>query len=86
MSNLTVSAHDAEQVDSIAIETNSFWDNWYGQAGVDMNLLFPKGHNIREVFPNGKSFGLNVAFGKWFSPDFGGRFKVAWNNGICCKC
>ena len=69
-------------VDSKAIVTNSFWDNWYAQVGVDMNLLFPKGHSIKDVFPNGKSFGVNVAVGKWFSPEFGGRFKVVWNNGI----
>lgn len=62
--------------------TNSFWDNWYGQVGVDMNLLFPSHHSIKDVFPNGKSFGVNVAVGKWFSPEFGGRFKVVWNNGI----
>ena len=69
-------------VDSKAIVTNSFLDNWYGQVGVDMNLLFPSNHNIEDVFPNGKSFGVNVAVGKWFSPEFGGRFKVVWNNGI----
>jgi len=33
-------------------------------------------------FPNGKSFGVSVAVGKWFTPEFGGRFKVVWNNGI----
>ena len=69
-------------VDSNAVVTNSFWDNWYGQLGVDMNLLFPEGHNMMNVFPNGKSFGVNVAVGKWFSPEFGGKFKVTWNNGI----
>ena len=57
-------------------------DNWYGQLGVDMNLLFPSGHSVKDVFPNGKSFGVNVAVGKWFTPEFGGRFKVVWNNGI----
>lgn len=69
-------------VDSKAVVTNSFWDNWYAQVGVDMNLLFPSHHSIKDVFPNGKSFGVNVAVGKWFSPEFGGRFKVVWNNGI----
>ncbi len=75
-------AQEDVPVDSNAIVTNSFWDNWYGQVGVDMNLLFPEGHNMMDVFPNGKSFGVNVAVGKWFSPEFGGRFKVTWNNGI----
>lgn len=76
------SQEDAGNDFSDSIVTNSFWDNWYGQAGLDMNLLFPEGHNFKHVFPNGKSFGINVAVGKWFSPEFGGRFKVTWNNGI----
>ncbi len=76
-------AQDIEETDSISpVVTNSFWDNWYGQLGVDMNLLFPSGHSVKDVFPNGKSFGVNVAMGKWFTPEFGGRFKVVWNNGI----
>ena len=64
------------------VVTNSFWEEWYGQLGVDMHLQFPKGYNMLDVFPNGKSFGIDIALGKWFSPEFGGRFKVKWNNGI----
>ena len=81
-SHLTIAAQKGNQVDSNAVVTNSFWDNWYWQVGVDMNLLFPSGHSAKDVFPNGKSFGVNVAVGKWFTPEFGGRFKVVWNNGI----
>lgn len=77
-----VVAQDEIKVDSNAVVTNSVWDNWYAQFGVDMNLLFPHDHSVRDVFPNGKSFGINAAIGKWFSPEFGGRFKVTWNNGI----
>lgn len=70
------------QNESNVIETNSFWDNWYGQVGVDMNLLFPYGYNVKKVFPHGKSYGLNVAVGKWFTPEFGGKLKINWENGI----
>ena len=80
--NLTAVAQEEGQIDSSAVVTNSFWDNWYAQLGVDMNLLFPSGHSVKDVFPNGKSFGMNVAVGKWFSPEFGARFKVVWNNGL----
>ena len=80
--NLTAVAQEDGQIDSSAVVTNSFWDNWYAQVGVDMNLLFPSGHSVKDVFPNGKSFGMNVAVGKWFSPEFGARFKVVWNNGL----
>lgn len=62
--NFTVNAQEKSSVDTTAIVTNSFWDNWYGQVGVDMNLLFPSGHSVKDVFPNGKSFGVNVAVGK----------------------
>jgi hypothetical protein len=68
--------------DSTAIATNLLGDNLYGQIGVDMHLQFPKGHNMADVFPKGKSFGVDVAIGKWFSPELGGRFKIKWNNGI----
>ena len=70
------------QADSSAVVTNSFWDNWYGQFGVNMNLQFPYGCNMRDVFPNGKSFGINAAVGKWFTPEFGTRLKLTWGNGI----
>ena len=81
-SHLTVEAQDEHQVDSNAVVTNSFWDNWYGQVGADMILLFPVDHAVKNVFPNGKSLGVSLAVGKWFSPEFGGKFKVNWNNGI----
>ena len=80
--NLTVVAQEENQEDSSAVVTNSFWDNWYGQIGGDMILLFPVGHSVKDVFPNGKSLGVSIAVGKWFSPEFGGKFKVNWNNVI----
>ena len=79
---MTALAQDDSKTDSNKVVTNPFWDNWYGQLGVDMSLLFPSHHSIKDVFPNGKSFGVDAAVGKWFSPEFGGRFKVVWNNGI----
>lgn len=69
-------------LDTNAVVTNSFWDNWFGQVGADMILLFPVHHSTKDVFPNGKSIGVSIAVGKWFSPEFGGKLKVNWNNGI----
>lgn len=66
--------------DSKAIVTNSFWENWYVQMGADMTLLNPYGANFVHVFPNGKSFGLDVALGKWFTPVFGVRGRVNLEN------
>lgn len=62
---------------------NSFWSNWYVQTGLDMSLQNPYGHDFMgEVFPNGKSFGLNVAMGKWVTPVLGLRGRMNWENGI----
>lgn len=65
-----------------SVATNSFWSNWYIQVGVDMSLQNPYGSNFENVFPNGKSFGVNLAVGKWFTPGIGTRLKVNWENGL----
>lgn len=75
-------AQEEIQDDSSAVVTNSFWDNWYVQAGADMSLLMAYGKDVKDVFPNGKSFGINVGLGKWFTPDFGLRGNIKWENGI----
>ncbi len=61
---------------------NSFWSNWFAQAGLGMSLMNAYGSNFANVFPNGKTLGLNLAVGKWFSPDVGLRLGVNWQNGI----
>ena len=74
---------EKEQIDSInPVVTNSFGDNWYGQVGIDMSLLNPYGCNFVNVFPNGKSFGVNVGLGKQFTPVFGFRGYFKWENGM----
>lgn len=79
--NLTVNAQQEElPVDSNAVVTNSLWDNWYAQVGVDMWLQNPYGTNFKNVFPNGKSYGVDVAVGKWFTPGFGMRAKLTLEN------
>ena len=78
--NHTMLAQDKNQVDSSAIVTNSIWDNWYGQVGVDMSLQNPYGCNFANVFPNGKSYGVDLAVGKWFTPGFGMRAKLNLEN------
>ena len=64
------------------ITTQKFKDNWNIQIGLDMSLQNPYGYDFSKVFPNGKSFGLNIGAGKWFTPVFGVRGKVNWENGI----
>ena len=62
--------------------TGSIWGNWFVQAGLDMTLQNPYGCNFSQVFPKGKTFGLDVALGKWFSPHVAIRGKVNWENGL----
>ena len=62
--------------------TNGIWDNWFVQAGLDMSLMNPYGCNFGNVIPKGMTFGLNGAFGKWFTPEFALRARVQWENGL----
>ena len=59
---------------------DGFWRNWYVQFGLDMTLQNPYGYDFSKVFPNGKSFGLDLAVGKWFTPQVGVRGKFNWEN------
>ena len=62
--------------------TNSIWDNWFVQVGMDMSLMNPYGCNFSKVIPKGMVFGLNGAMGKWFTPEFALRARVQWDNGL----
>lgn len=64
------------------VVTNGFWDNWFVQMGMDISLQNPYKTDFSKVFPNGKTFGVDVATGKWFSPQFGVKAKLNWENGI----
>lgn len=74
------------------VATNSFWSNWYVQVGADMTLSAPYGAKklSDNVFHQGKSFGVDLAVGKWFTPGLGLRLKAQWENGIldqhACAC
>lgn len=67
---------------SAGVLTNDVWENWFVQAGLDMSLMNPYGCNFGKVIPRGMTFGLNGALGKWFSPEFGLRGRVQWENGL----
>ena len=62
------------------VRTGGFWENWFVQMGVDMTLQNPYGYDFSKVFPNGKTFGLDLAVGKWFSHQVGIRGKFNWEN------
>ena len=64
------------------VMTNGVWDNWFVQAGLDMSLLNPYGCDFSKVIPKGTTFGLNVALGKAFTPEFAVRGRAQWDNGL----
>ena len=70
------------QTPSDHVLTNGIWDNWFVQAGLDMSLMNPYGCNFGKVIPKGMTFGLNAALGKWFTPEYGLRVRVQWDNGL----
>ena len=84
ISQYNVQGQVFEQMDSCSRENvvvaDGFWKNWFVQVGLDMTLQNPYGYDFSKVFPNGKSFGLDVAVGKWFSHQVGVRGKFNWEN------
>ena len=62
------------------VVADGFWKDWFVQAGLDMTLQNPYGYDFSKVFPNGKSFGLELAIGKWFSHQVGVRGNFNWEN------
>ena len=60
----------------------SFWDNWYLDAGIDFSLQKPYSYEFSDSYENGRSWGVNAAVGRWFTPEIGTRFKLNWENGI----
>lgn len=66
-----------------SVATNSFWANWFVQAGVDANIVSMYGHGewFKKDWHNGRSYGFDLAVGKWFTPGIGVRGKINWENG-----
>lgn len=73
---------NAKMQDDRSVLSNGIWDNWFVQAGMDMSLMNPYGCNFGKVIPKGMTFGLNGALGKWFTPEYGLRGRVQWENGL----
>ena len=71
-----------EDVRVNSIKDKSFWKNWFVQFGADMTLYNPCEKSFKDVFPDGTSMGVDVAVGKWFSPEVGLRGRVNVENAI----
>lgn len=66
-----------------SVATNSFWSNWYIQAGVDANVVSSWGYGslLKKDWHEGRTYGFDFAVGKWFTPGIGTRLKLNWENG-----
>lgn len=74
-------AQDATPTEKYSVATNSFWSNWFIQAGADWNAWYSneeRGHGMAKS-PLKKfrsNPGVSLAIGKWFTPGIGLRTKV----------
>ncbi len=66
-----------------SVATNSFWANWYVQAGIDANVVSSWGYGslLKKDWHDGRTYGFDIAVGKWFTPGIGTRLKLNWENG-----
>ena len=63
-----------------SFKSGGIWKNWFLQYGVDITLYNPCEKSFSDVFPDGFSTGLDIAVGKWFSPEVGVRGKLNLEN------
>lgn len=61
---------------------NNIRNNWFLQAGLDATLQNPHGYSFSNALSKGASVGIDVAVGRWFTPELGLRTRVNWENGI----
>lgn len=57
-------------------------DNWYVQAALDLTLQHPYGSPEGSMLKEGRTGGIVVAAGRWFTPGVGMRFRTNWENGF----
>ena len=74
-------AQDATPTEKYSVATNSFWSNWFIQAGADWNAWYSAEEHgqgfERSPFKGFRSdAGLSLALGKWFTPGIGLRTKL----------
>lgn len=84
----------AQDIDEVpmqkhSVATNSFWSNWFVQAGADWNAYYSnEEHGSRLSHSPFKGFratpGFSVAIGKWFTPGMGLRtkFQGVWGRTV----
>lgn len=79
--SMTSMAQNTDPVQKYSVATNSFWSNWFIQAGAEWNAWYSNeehGHNLaRSPFKKFRSSpSAALAIGKWFTPGIGLRTKL----------
>ena len=74
-------AQESDPVEKYSVATNSFWSNWFIQAGADWSAWYSnEEHGLGLSHSPFKKFrsnpGASIAIGKWFTPGLGLRTKV----------
>lgn len=87
--SLSGMAQEATPTEKYSVATNSFWSNWYIQAGANWNAWYSdEEHGLDLSNSPFKKFrsnpGASVAIGKWFTPGFGLRTKFSgiWGKSV----
>ena len=78
---MTSFAQEEEPTVKYSVATNSFWSNWFVQAGAQWAAFYVSAeHGLNNCVSPFKSFRSNpqaaIALGKWFTPGIGVRTKV----------
>lgn len=73
---------ETPELSKYTVATNSFWSNWFIQVGVDASVQNPYRSKFADQFHDGRSYGVNIAVGKFFTPGLGLRLHANWDNGI----
>lgn len=60
------------------VATNSFWANWFTQIGGGIGVAQKNGFSFSDAMDYGRTYGISVAVGKWFTPGYGMRITVDW--------
>ncbi|MBQ8047558.1 MAG: OmpA family protein [Prevotella sp.] len=79
--SMATMAQDADPTLKYSVATNSFWSNWFIQAGANWNAWYSGQEHGQDlaISPIEKfrsNPGAAVAIGKWFTPGLGLRTKV----------
>jgi outer membrane protein OmpA-like peptidoglycan-associated protein len=60
------------------VATNSFWANWFTQVGAGVGVAQKNPFSFGDAMDYGRTYGIALSVGKWFTPGYGMRITVDW--------